>query len=151
MAYATVADLIAAYGEQEVIALTDREERQDADNLGTVDSTVALGALERASSEADTYVAARYALPLSSVPQALAVAVCDIARFRLSGGETTETTPIADRYKAAIAWLKDVAAGRAVLPGVATSCPGGEGGGSGGVEFSTGRRVFARPGQEEEA
>ena len=140
MAYATVSDLIAAYGSQEVIALTDRDDRPDPDNVGTVDSTVALGALERASSEADTYIAARYALPLASVPQALATVVCDMARFRLTGGETTETTPIADRYKAAIVWLKDVAAGRAVLPGLATSAPGGEGG----VEFSTGRRVFAR-------
>ncbi|GAB6124323.1 gp436 family protein [Humidesulfovibrio idahonensis] len=140
MAYATVPDLIAAYGMQEVIALTDREERTDADNLGTVDSTVALGALERASSEADTYLAARYPLPLASVPQALAAVVCDIARYRLSGGETTETTPIADRYKAAVTWLKDVAAGRAVLPGVATVSAGGEGG----VEFNTGRRAFAR-------
>lgn len=134
MPYATVADLLAAFGEQEVTVLTDRED------TGMVDGTVALGALERASSEADTYIAARYALPLQSVPQALAAVVCDIARYRLSGGETTETTPIADRYKAAVTWLKDVAAGRAVLPGVATNAPGGEGG----VEFSTGRRDFAR-------
>jgi phage gp36-like protein len=147
MAYATVADLVALYGEQEVIALTDREERADPDNAGTVDATVALEALERASSEADTYIAARYALPLATTPQALASIVCDIARFRLTGGETTETTPIADRYKAAITWLKDVAAGRAVLPGLATVAAGGEGG----VEFNTGRRVFARPAPAEVA
>ena len=134
MAYATVADLIAAFGEQEVTVLTDRED------AGAVDSTVALEALERASSEADTYIAARYALPLSSVPQALVAVVCDIARYRLTGGEVTESTPIADRYKAAVSWLKDVAAGRAVLPGVAATAPGGEGG----VEFDTGRRAFAR-------
>lgn len=147
MAYATVSDLVAAFGTQEVIALTDRDDRADADNTaGTVDGTVALGALERASSEADTYLAARYALPLASVPQVLAAVVCDIARYRLSGGETTETTPIADRYKAGITWLKDVAAGRAMLPGVATASAGGEGG----VEFSTGRRVFAQPAAVEE-
>jgi len=147
MAYATVADLTALYGEQEVIALTDREERANAEETaGTVDATVALEALERASSEADTYLAVRYALPLASTPQALASIVCDIARFRLTGGETTETTPIADRYKAAIAWLKDVASGRAVLPGVATVAAGGEGG----VEFNTGRRVFACAPQEEQ-
>lgn len=139
MAYATVADLIAAFGSQEVIALTDREGRPEAD-IGTVDSTVALEALERASSEADTYIAARYALPLSSTPQALVAVVCDIARYRLTGGEANETDPIASRYKAAVAWLKDVAAGRAVLPGVAAIPPGGEGG----VEFTTGRRDFAR-------
>ena len=47
----------------------------------------------------------------------------------------------------AVAWLKDVAAGRAVLPGVATVPAGGEGG----VEFATGRRVFAGQAEEEEA
>lgn len=143
MAYATVADLIAAFGSQEVIALTDRDGRPEAE-IGTVDSTVALEALERASSEADTYIAVRYALPLPTVPQALVAVVCDIARFRLSGGEVTESTPIADRHKAAMAWLKDIAAGRAVLPGVAAIPPGGEGG----VEFATGRRDFARAAAE---
>lgn len=132
MVYATVADLIAAFGEQEVTALADRED------TGTVDDTVALEALERASSEADTYLATRYQLPLSSVPKALVAVVCDMARYRLTGGETTETTPIATRYRAAVAWLKDVAAGRAVLPGVAATPAGG------GVEFNTGRRDFAR-------
>jgi len=146
--YATVADLTALYGEQEVIVLTDREERENAEETaGTVDATVALEALQRASSEADSYLAARYPLPLASTPQALASVVCDIARFRLTGGETTETTPIADRYKAAIAWLKDIASGRAVLPGVATVAAGGVGG----VEFNAGRRVFARPAPAEEA
>jgi len=138
MVYATVADLLAAFGEQEVIALTDREERIDSDNVGTVDAAVALEALERASSEANTYLAARYQLPLSSTPKALVAVVCDMARYRLTGGETTETTPIATRYRAAVAWLKDVAAGRAVLPDVAATPAGG------GVEFNTGRRDFAR-------
>ncbi|PKN07499.1 MAG: DUF1320 domain-containing protein [Deltaproteobacteria bacterium HGW-Deltaproteobacteria-8] len=132
MPYATVADLLAAFGEQEVIALADRED------TGAVDDTVALEALERASSEADTYLAARYQLPLSSTPKALVAVVCDMARYRLTGGETTETTPIATRYRAAVAWLKDVAAGRAVLPSVAATPAGG------GVEFCTGRRDFAR-------
>jgi len=107
-------------------------------NGNVVGVLVALEALERASSEADTYLAARYQLPLSSVPKALAAVVCDMARYRLTGGETTETTPIATRYRAAVAWLKDVAAGRAVLPGVAATPAGG------GVEFSPGRRDFAR-------
>jgi phage gp36-like protein len=141
MAYATVSDLIAAYGPQEVIALTDRED------AGAVDSAVALEALERASSEAESYLAARYALPLATTPQALTAVVCDIARYRLTGGAANETDPITDRYKAAVGWLKDVAAGRAVLPGVATVPTGGEGG----VEFAAGRRVFARRPEEETA
>jgi phage gp36-like protein len=125
MVYATVDDLIAAYGAQEVIALTDRKERTDSAGAGTVDAAVAQEALTRASSEADTYIAVRYALPLSSVPAALKTMVCDIARFRLTGGGTTETMPIVGRYTSAIAWLKEIASGGAVLPGATLAASGG--------------------------
>ncbi len=110
MPYATADDLITAFGLDEVIAITDRE------GDGMVDGAVALEALTRASSEADSYIAARYALPLSSVPEALLSAVCDMARYRLTGGVASQTDVIAERYRAAIAWLRDISTGRAVLP-----------------------------------
>lgn len=128
MAYATPDDLVAAFGLDEVIAVTDRE------NTGQVDATVALEALNRASSEADSYLAARYPLPLAEVPPALLTAVCDMARYRLTGGMATETDTIVERYRAAVSWLRDVAAGRAVLPGAAAPAPGS------GVVIHAGRR-----------
>lgn len=138
MSYATLADLIAAFGEHEVIAVTDRT------NTGLVDSAVALEALERASSEADTYLAVRYPLPLPSVPKALVAAVCDMARYRLTGAMATETDPIADRYKAAVAWLKSMAEGKAVLPGLVQPAPAG-----GGVQLCPGTRGWLAPATEE--
>lgn len=127
--YATPADMIAAFGLDEMIAVTDRT------GTGQVDAAVALEALERASSEAESYLAARYPLPLATVPQALAYAVCDMARYRLTGGAAQETESIAERHRAAVAWLRDVAAGRAVLPGALPPAQGG-----GGVAIDAGHR-----------
>ncbi|GAB6035820.1 DUF1320 domain-containing protein [Fundidesulfovibrio butyratiphilus] len=131
--YATVDDLLAAFGEDEVVALTDRE------NTGQVDQAVALSALARASSEADSYLSARYRLPLAVVDQALTDAVCQIARYRLTGAQANETDPVQQRYDRAIKWLERIASGKAGLPGLA-----GQAGTVGDVAFSTGRRVFKR-------
>lgn len=129
MPYATPDDLIAAFGLDEVIAVTDRA------NTGKVDTAVALEALARASGEADSYLAARYALPLAAVSPALVTAVCDVARYRLTGGEASQTEVIAERYKAAIAWLRDIATGRAMLPGAVAPAQA-----TGGVGIDAGRR-----------
>ncbi len=131
--YATVDDLLAAFGEDEVVALTDRE------NTGQVDEAVALSALARASSEADSYLAARYRLPLAVVDQALTDAVCQIARYRLTGAQVNETDPVQQRYDRAIKWLERIASGKASLPSLANQA-----GTAGDVVFSTGRRVFKR-------
>lgn len=131
MAYATVADLVAAFGEVEIIQLTDRA------GLGTVDDAVAQEALDRASSEADSYLEARYPVPLGSAPKALVATVCDIARYRLSGGDSPETDPIASRYKLAVAWLRDISRGLASLPGAAAPVSTNR------VAFDSGRRSMA--------
>ncbi|MCX8016394.1 MAG: DUF1320 family protein [Rhodocyclaceae bacterium] len=77
MSYATVDDLIARYGEAEVIQRTDRA------NAGVVDADVAQRALDDAAAEIDGYLAARYALPLPTVPATLVRLACAIARYRL--------------------------------------------------------------------
>ena len=131
--YATVADLIEAYGEAEVVALTDRT------GTGQVVESVATAALARAGDEADSYLAGRYAVPVAPVPPVLAAMVCDIARYRLTGGEAQEADPITERYRLAVKWLERVASGAADLPGVGLPASGGTA-----VQFSAGRRVFTR-------
>ena len=82
------------------------------------------------------------------MPPVLVAAVCDIARYRLTGGPASETDPILERYRQTIKWLERVADGKADLPG--QSLPGQ--GSANGVAFSTGRRVFdRRPVAEDEA
>lgn len=107
MSYATKANMIARFGEAEVIALTDRA------GLGTVDDAVLAGALAEADAEIDPYLAPRHVLPLASVPKILTGFACDIARYRLCGsGGVTETEEIRNRYKDAIKFLDSVASGK---------------------------------------
>lgn len=72
-------------------------------------------ALQDASALADTYLRARYALPLAGMPRALVLAVCDIARYYLY--EDAVTDMVKNRYDQAIAWLKQVAGGSVSLDG----------------------------------
>lgn len=77
MAYATVADLVARYGEDEMIQRTDRV------NAGVIAQDIAQKALDDAAAEIDGYLASRYKLPLPTVPPHLARIACAIARYRL--------------------------------------------------------------------
>lgn len=111
MAYAAQTDLEAAFTAQEIAQLT----------AGGRDVTQALTA---ASEEADSYLATRYAVPLSvPPPEHLVQATCDIARYRLYAGAADQE--VQNRYEQAVAWLKDVSAGRALLPGVPLSAGDG--------------------------
>ena len=92
-------DLIDRFGEGELVALTDREGR------GVIDDEVINRAIEDAEAEAAAYIqAARLVLP--SPPKVLVIKVCDIARYYLH--DNGETQVVLDRYKQAVAWLRDV-------------------------------------------
>lgn len=107
MAYATL-------GEVQVrVSLAMLQDVADDNSDGAFDTGVVLAALDSASSLADGYIAAY--LPLPSVPHALRDAVIDIAMqsIRLPRDKGTEDSEKA--YKAAMAWLKDVQDGTALL------------------------------------
>jgi len=107
MSYAAKANMIARFGEPEVIAVTDR-----TGALDVIDDAVLASALSEADAEIDPYLAPRHVLPLASVPKILTGFACDIARYRLSGAGVTETDAVRLRYKDAIKFLESVAAGR---------------------------------------
>jgi len=84
-------------------------------------------------------LATRYAMPLTSVPRVLRNIACDLVRARLY--EDRITDHVADREKAALALLNDIAAGKLTLglddaaqPTVAVDGPA----------FATAGRVFTR-------
>lgn len=104
--YASKADMIRRFGQHEVIVLTDRE------GLGVIDDVLLDGALVEADAEIDPYLAPRHQLPLSRVPKILAGFACDIARYRLCGAGVTETEEVRNRYKDAVRFLENVAAGK---------------------------------------
>ena len=119
MAYATLDQLVSLFGADEIRTLSDRR------GTGELDETVISDALERASSEVDSY-----ATPLSGsepIPPVVVSVTGDIARYRLTGGDIRDTDPIRERYVKALNWLRDVADGKAGIPGLppaGTETPG---------------------------
>lgn len=107
--FATKADMIARFGEREVIALTDRE------MTGIINDAVIAQGLQAADAEITGYLAGRYALPFPSVPAVLIGYACDIARYRLTGTDVTCTDDIAARHTEAIRYLRSVAKGEISL------------------------------------
>ncbi|HFC8542643.1 gp436 family protein [Neisseria weaveri] len=93
MAYAVTADMVARFGELEVIQLTDRN--QD----GLIDEDVAAVALADATAEIDAYLG-RFQRPFTDVPPILKRLCCDIARYRLTAANgVLITEEIRNRYK----------------------------------------------------
>lgn len=107
MTYATKQNLIDRFGQVEIAQLTDRSAGT------TIDDTVVSRALEDADAMINGYLQGRYTLPLASVPAMLVTVACNIARYQLFEDRVTEI--VRQRYEDAIAWLKDVAAGRVAL------------------------------------
>lgn len=106
-AYCTLDDLITRFGADEVKGNADR------DGDGVVDAVVVAGAIAAASSIIDSYIGARYALPLVTVPSTIKSICEDLARHALTTVEPMKI--VVDNRDAAIARLKDIARGVAVL------------------------------------
>ncbi len=107
MPYATRQDYIRRFGIAELVQLVDRDQ-DDVEDPGVLD-----GAFADADAEIDSYLSARYALPLASVPPALARIACDIARYRLHDNRATEEVRV--RYTDAVRFLNSLASGAVQL------------------------------------
>jgi phage gp36-like protein len=130
--YAVKQNLIDRFGETELAQLTDRD-------AGEVINDATLNrSLEDADAIINSYLQTRYTLPLASVPPRIVEVACDIARYKLFEDRVTDI--VRQRYVDAIAWLKDVAAGKASLgldaAGVETESE------SGTVDYEANDRVF---------
>ncbi|MDP2783299.1 MAG: DUF1320 domain-containing protein [Sulfurimicrobium sp.] len=120
MTYATLPDLVARYGEDELVKLTD------TNRSGVIDAGVLGQAIADADSEIDSYLAVRYSLPLASVPTALKRIACDITRYRLYDNRAPEE--IRKRYEDAVKWLAAVANGSVGLGMPPAQAPAQSGG-----------------------
>lgn len=110
MTYAVKADMQAEFGDGELAQLCDRT---NGTTLDAAADAVLNAALQRATDEIDSYVAQRYTLPFASAPTRLKSICMDMARYVLYDARVPQA--VKDRYDRAIAWLKDVAAGKAVV------------------------------------
>lgn len=115
MAYAVLQDLIDRYGAQELTLLTDRT------GTGQPDPNVVGIALGDATVTIDSFLAGRYQLPLLVVPPVVTLWCCNIARFLLWKDQASDA--VSNLYKAAMAALALVQAGRMTLEADAVETP----------------------------
>lgn len=109
MSYASQTDLVQRFTERELVQLTDRADEP----TGAIDATRIARALGEADNLINSHIGARYDLPLASTPALLLDLACDIARFKLYDSGATEE--VRSRYEDAIARLKSLSKGEAVL------------------------------------
>ena len=101
MSYATLQELVDRYGEERLVQLTDRSMAE------VIDQAVLLRAI--ADAEIDGYLAARYRLPLASVPPVLTRIAPDIVFYRLHSDEAPEE--VRTRYEDARRLLEGISRG----------------------------------------
>lgn len=112
MAYATPRDMIDRFTSHELTHLTTVS-GQPYDSAYA--NTKVMAALDDATAFADSFISARYDLPLPSTPAALTKAVCDIARYYLHGRRVEKDDPVRLAWMEAERWLRAVARGEAKL------------------------------------
>jgi phage gp36-like protein len=136
MAYCTQNDLLTLIPQQELAELT-------ADSGDTPDSQVVAEAIQRADAEIDSYLGMRYGPPLTAVPDQVKGLSMDIALYHLYSRRSVAPTVRLQKYTAAVAFLKLVAAGEAMLEEAGDPASGGDQV-QAGVEFSSATRIFSR-------
>ena len=109
MPYCTLVELTERYGQSLLVSLTDRADPP----ANAVDASVVDRAIEDADNLIDGYLAARYQLPLSSVPGLVNTASLAIAIYNLHTFQASEK--IEADYKDTLRRLKEISTGIVTL------------------------------------
>lgn len=134
MAYATLAQLIDRYGNDLIVALTDR----GVVPTGQVDEAVVNRAIEGADALIDGYIGGRYVLPLAAVPALIAEIAQAVVLWKL---HLTEPNPkVKADYDAATKQLESISRGVIRIPDATGIEPASSG--SGGVQAIDRERPF---------
>ena len=103
--YATVTDMIARFGETQIIRLSQPEDR----TAETVDEDKVNIALADASAVIDGYIRGRYSVPIVAPPAEIVRATCIRARYDLSDPERSSPTDEMGKGRAdVIKWLEAI-------------------------------------------
>jgi phage gp36-like protein len=134
MTYATVADLINRYSAEELAQVADRGiprivtpelltavanqtslDGFTAEQLAAADAAIDSinVALNDATDTIHSYLAARYGMPLASVPPIITRTVCDLARYYLFKDQVTER--MTQAHNAATKWLEQARDGKVTI------------------------------------
>ena len=112
MPYATVDDMIARFGEAEMVRVSTPD---GADMVAVVPAPI-WSALDRASAMIDTYLRKGYRVPLDVAPQEIKDACGVLARYDLSsGGQRTPTETMTTERASTIKWLLGISRGDVLL------------------------------------
>lgn len=128
--YATLDDMTTRFGQQELLELTD------AAMTGNVDTNEVDTALGDATELVNGYIAARYRVPLSPVPDMVRRWCCDIARFYLH--KVAVPDAVKAGHDAALQGLREVARGVVQLQATGVETAGA----SGETVLAVGSRTF---------
>jgi phage gp36-like protein len=110
MAYCIQNDLLLMVPEEELAELT-------TDMGGGPDPMVVEEAIAKADGEIDAYLGVRYTLPLVGVPAQVRSLSVEIALYHLYSRRSVMPQVRRQKYEAALAFLKLVAAGQAMVEG----------------------------------
>lgn len=132
MAYADHTDAIDLYDEEYVLTSVTHGGSPDLDKLDV--------ALVKASSLMDSYLGVEYDVPLTTVPDIVVNYCIDIGIHFASSDAGTGTEEKRKRYDDALAWLKAIAKGDAIIPGIEEASASD----SAVVEISGPTRIFSR-------
>lgn len=102
--YTSKDDMIAAFGETEILDLTDR------DGDGFADEAVWASIILQTTSLIDGYIGSRFALPLPEVPQLIAQCARWIARYFMAEDHATDR--IKYDYEQALKFLTMIREGK---------------------------------------
>jgi phage gp36-like protein len=114
MAYCSEDDLLKMIPEAELVDLT-------VESGEVPDSLIIAAAISKADAEIDSYLGVKYVVPFSSTPDQVKALAVDLAIYHLYSRRNLVPPVRQQKYAAAVAFLKQVAAGQAVIMG-----PGGE-------------------------
>ena len=109
MVYAVKQDIIDRYGDDILVTSFD------PDNTGSGDDDLITKSLATAQSEVDSYLAAFYDIPLTTVPDIIVQRTVDIAVYLGSFRTDVMTDGKEKRYDDSVSWLKLVAKGTVQL------------------------------------
>lgn len=98
MPYCTVQDLIAKYGEDAIVRLSDRTNKPPT----TIDQTIVNDAIADADAEINMYLQTRYKLPLAETPRPILRASVILAYANLNPKQPKEAPELvqADKQRA---------------------------------------------------
>ncbi len=114
MAYCSEDDLLKMIPEEDLTDLT-------VESGEVPDGLVIADAISKADAEIDSYLGVKYVVPVSPIPDQVKALSVDLTIYHLYSRHSIVLPVRQQKYEAAVNFLKQVAAGQAVIMG-----PGGE-------------------------